>query len=257
MQDALVGPAGARIRWLELPGPLDPPRVFVHGLGGAAAAHLVEAALHPALRPARTLLPDLLGHGLSDRPADFGYSLEDHARALGAALDAAGIKAADVVGHSLGGAVALVLAHRRPDLVGRLVLSEPNLDPWDGRLSPSIARQDPDDFVHGGFDRLVAELCARHAAVLRLADPLAVHRTAVGLCTGSVPMMREILMNTTVPATLLWGTASRPLARPEQLRAAGVAIVTVQRSGHSIPADNPDGFAHAVAAALVRRAART
>src|SRR5579884_2795468 len=204
MQYAVVTAGGARLRWLELPGPADRPRVFLHGLGGAAAAHLVEAAVHPALPPARTLLPDLLGHGLSDRPRDFGYTLDDHAEALGAALDAAGVRAADIVGHSLGGAVALVLAHRRPELVGRLVLSEPNLDPWDGQQSPSIARQDVEQFVSSGFARLLAEEAGERAAVLRLADPVAVHRSALGLCLGSRPAMREILLCLPVPVTLLW-----------------------------------------------------
>ena len=250
MQYAVVAAGGVRLRWLEVPGPSEPPRVFIHGLGSAAAAHLVEAALHPALLPARTLLPDLLGHGLSDRPGDFGYTLDDHAQALSVALDTAGVRAADVVGHSLGGAVALVLAHRRPDLVGRLVLAEPNLDPWDGQRSPSIARQSVEEFIGGGFAQLVAEEPGERAAVLRLADPLAVHRSAMALCRGSEPMMREILVGLAVPVTLLWGTRSRPLARPEQLRAAGIPVLAMAGSGHSIPADDPDGFARAVAAAL-------
>ena len=41
----------------------------------------------------------------------------------------AGAPGAELVAHSMGGAVAIVLAARRPDLVSRLVLTEANLDP--------------------------------------------------------------------------------------------------------------------------------
>jgi pimeloyl-ACP methyl ester carboxylesterase len=244
---------GARLRWIEWAGPRDrPARVFLHGLGGAGAAHLAEVAAHPDLPAARTLVPDLLGHGLSDRPAHFGYTLADHAAALAAALDRAEVRGADIVGHSMGGAVALVLAYRRLDLVGRLVLSEPNLDPWDGVLSPSIARQSEHEFVTAGFARLVKDQPPERAAVLRLAGPLALYRSAAGLCAGSVPMMREILLRLPIAVALLWGDRSRPLAYPEQIRAAGISVVTVPDSSHSIPADNPQRFAREVAELLDR-----
>jgi pimeloyl-ACP methyl ester carboxylesterase len=42
-------------------------------------------------------------------------------------LDVLDLRGVDLVAHSMGGAVALVLADRRPDLVGHLVLAEPNL----------------------------------------------------------------------------------------------------------------------------------
>ena len=119
---------GSLIRWTEAAGD-GPPRVYVHGLGAASAAYHAHIAARPELAGRRTLFVDLPGHGLSDRPADFGYSLEDHAAALAAALDAAGVRGAEIVGHSMGGSVAIVLAHRRPDLVSRLVVTEANLDP--------------------------------------------------------------------------------------------------------------------------------
>ena len=72
---------------------------------------------------------DLPGFGISDRPAGFGYSLEEHADALTSALDAADVRGAEIVGHSMGGAVAIVLATRRPELVARLILANANLDP--------------------------------------------------------------------------------------------------------------------------------
>nr|WP_235002069.1 alpha/beta fold hydrolase [Actinacidiphila paucisporea] len=101
-----------------------PPRIYVHGLGGTSPAAFTEAAAHPLLAGRRSLLIDLLGHGLSDRPAGFDYRLESHADALATALAAAGVTGADVIGHSMGGSVAIVLAVRHPRLVARLVLAD-------------------------------------------------------------------------------------------------------------------------------------
>ncbi|MFD1271672.1 alpha/beta fold hydrolase [Streptomyces kaempferi] len=88
--------------------------MYVHGLGSASAVYNAHIAARPELAGRRSLFVDLPGHGISDRPVDFGYTLEDHADALAAALDEARVTAAELVAHSMGGAVAIVLADRRP-----------------------------------------------------------------------------------------------------------------------------------------------
>ncbi len=88
---------------------------------------------------ARNLFVDLPGHGISDRPEDFGYTLEEHTDALAAALDTAGVRGAELIAHGMGGSVAIVLGHRRPDLVSRLVLTEANLD-WANSAMSSPER---------------------------------------------------------------------------------------------------------------------
>jgi pimeloyl-ACP methyl ester carboxylesterase len=94
------------------------PLVLVHGLGGAASNWI---ALAPLLLPGRrVLVPELPGHGGSARLSGTP-NLDAYAESLGALLEGEG--AAAVVGHSFGGAVALRLAIRRPDLVSALVLA--------------------------------------------------------------------------------------------------------------------------------------
>jgi len=96
------------------------PLLLVHGLGGAAANWL---ALAPLLRPGRRLLlPELPGHGGSEPPAA-APSLNVYADRLAALLDHEAAAPAAVVGHSLGGAIVLRLAIRRPDAVSALVLA--------------------------------------------------------------------------------------------------------------------------------------
>jgi pimeloyl-ACP methyl ester carboxylesterase len=96
------------------------PLVLVHGLGGSAANWL---ALVPLLLPGRRLLvPELPGHGGSE-PLPAASSLSAYADRIALLLEREGLGPAAVVGHSLGGAIALRLAIRRPELVDALVLA--------------------------------------------------------------------------------------------------------------------------------------
>lgn len=73
----------------------------------------------------RVIAPDLLGHGYSDRPLTFGYSVEDHAESLRLFMDALGIESAHFAAFSMGSAYALCFAIKNPARVGRMVLLSP------------------------------------------------------------------------------------------------------------------------------------
>ncbi|MGW4909218.1 alpha/beta fold hydrolase [Streptomyces sp. NPDC004270] len=248
MRQAEFDGRGSRIRWTETPG-AEPARVYVHGLGAASAAYHAHIAARPELSGRRSLFVDLPGHGVSDRPVHFGYTLDDHAAALAAALDAAGVAGAELIAHSMGGSVAVVLAHRRPELVSRLVLTEANLDPFPPPAAGSsgITAYEEDEFVDGGHARVLDTVGPIWAATMRLADPRALHRTAVGLRRGSDPVMRTLLEGLTVDRVYLQGELSGELAGRDRLEASGVRVVTVPGAGHNVMFDRPDAFAAAVA----------
>jgi pimeloyl-ACP methyl ester carboxylesterase len=109
---------GSRLRYL-VRGEGE-PLVLVHGLGGAAANWLALAPL--LLRGRRLLVPELPGHGGSE-PLPAAPNLNAYADSLAALIEREGFPPAAVVGHSLGGAIALRLAIRRPDAVSCLVLA--------------------------------------------------------------------------------------------------------------------------------------
>src|SRR3954468_20039142 len=108
---------GVRIRtWERGEGP---PLLLIHGFGGAAWNF---AELAPLLPGRRLLIPDLPGHGAS-APLPATATLAGFADVLAAVCADEEIGQIDVVGHSLGGVVALRLAERRPQLVRRIVLA--------------------------------------------------------------------------------------------------------------------------------------
>ncbi|MCM1964977.1 alpha/beta fold hydrolase [Streptomyces sp. G1] len=253
MRSAVVTPEGDRIRWAELPG-AEPARVYVHGLGSTSPAYFAASAVHPLLAGRRSLLIDLLGHGHSDRPEGFSYTLEAHADALAAALEEAGTGAAELVAHSMGGAVAIVLADRHPHLVSRLVLVDANLDPAPPGPAPvgssGLATYTEQEFLAGGWAEVRDRVGAHWWSTMRLAGRVALHRSAVHLAAGTTPTMREVLLELKIPRTYLFPPQDGPVPGAEALAAAGVAVVPVPESGHNIMLDNPEGFARAVADAL-------
>ncbi|WP_438302334.1 alpha/beta fold hydrolase [Streptomyces sp. HUAS TT11] len=253
MRDAVVTPEGDRIRWVELPG-REPARVYVHGLGATSPAYFTQVAVHPLLAGLRSLLIDLLGHGISDRPTDFDYTLHSHADALAAALTFAGVTGAELIAHSMGGSVAVVLATRHPHLVSRLVLVDANLDPIPpdptSAGSSGIAAYSEQEFLAGGWKDIRDRAGAHWWATRRLAGREALHRSAVHLTRGSVPTMRELLLELAIPRAYLLPEADGPLPGTDALTAAGVSVVPVPECGHNMMLDNPEGFARVTAAAL-------
>ncbi|MET9697033.1 alpha/beta hydrolase [Streptomyces sp. NPDC006529] len=257
MHSAVVTAEGDRIRWVELAGE-EPARVYLHGLGSTSPAYFAASATHPRLAGRRSLLLDLLGHGHSDRPEEFSYTLEAHADAVADALLEAEVAGAEVIAHSMGGAVAIVLAHRHPRLVSRLVLVDANLDPAEppapGAQVPAgssgLAAYTEEEFLAGGWAEVRDRVGAHWWSTMRLAGRTALHRSAVHLAAGTRPTMRELLVGLRIPRAFLHPAEDGALAGTAELEAAGVSVVPVADCGHNIMLDNPDAFADAVRAAL-------
>jgi lipase len=110
----------------------------IHGI---TANHLAWSWLVRALPGWRIIAPDLRGRGGSNAlPGPYGMAT--HADDMAALLAATGDDAVTVVGHSMGGFVALVLANRHPELVRRLVLVDGGLPmPIPQGITPEQAAQ--------------------------------------------------------------------------------------------------------------------
>src|SRR5215212_6173810 len=96
-----------------------PPVVLIHGMVNSSR-HWERVALR--LAEAYTVIaPDLLGHGDSATPRG-DYSLGAHAAAIRDLLASIGVDSATIVGHSLGGGVAMQFFYQFPQRTDRLVL---------------------------------------------------------------------------------------------------------------------------------------
>jgi pimeloyl-ACP methyl ester carboxylesterase len=128
-----VDVGGVRLAYQSSGPPDAPPLVLLHALGEDAADW---AAVLPALaRSRRAYALDLRGHGRSDWPGD--YSLELMRADVLRFLDALGLGPVDLIGHSMGGIVAYLLAEDQPQRVSRLVLEDVPLPRPRERTTPT------------------------------------------------------------------------------------------------------------------------
>jgi pimeloyl-ACP methyl ester carboxylesterase len=243
----------SRIRYHDIQG-TGSPLIFIHGLGCASSCDYPRIASDPALLGRRMLLVDLLGAGFSDRPAGFGYTIEDHARTVAALARHLSFGSLDLFGHSMGGAVAIVAAGLLRDRVQHLLLGEPNLDSGGGVGSRRIAAMTEAEYVARGHGDLVRASSSEGngiwAASLSISSPQAVHRAATSLIAGSKPTWREQLYELPMPKVVICGEASLPNADTERLPRAGVKVDVVPAAGHAMAWENPSGLALALQRAL-------
>jgi pimeloyl-ACP methyl ester carboxylesterase len=245
---------GAFIRYIDVPG-ADPPLLWVHGWQCSSTGELLPAAVQEPLRGRRSLLIDLLGHGYSDKPSGFAYSIEEHARTIVAVIDAEGIESCGLVGHSMGGGVAVHVAAARPGVVSLVVMAEGAIDAGGDR---SFAGQTEAEFVDRGFSDLISRqtnealaapsgIRAAHLEMTRLIEPRALYREDVSMAEETKPSIRSLLAGLDVPRWYLIGEMSDPEDLERDVATLGVRWKVVPATGHPMGLQNPEGFARSIA----------
>jgi pimeloyl-ACP methyl ester carboxylesterase len=233
----------------RLPGE-GPLLVYLHGLGCAGSRDWPPVAASPALRGRASLWVDLLGFGQSPRPRDFDYTLGSQARLVAELLEAHPGPLA-LVGHSLGGTLAVLLAERliaAGRVPSAVLLAEPNLRPEDASLSAKTAKQPEAAFV-GGWERFLEKLgTGWYAQSVRLADPRAFHRSAVSLVAEGGQMLARFLALPIARKGHVVGAHSdaTALETARLVALGGVPVVRVAQSGHNFSSDHPAGLAAAL-----------
>jgi len=239
------------------------PLVLVHGLIGSLNAPLVTRAFSR-----RVLAPDLLGYGPGPAPST-PWTLDDQAAHLGAIIEAKTDDPVDLVGHSVGGAVAWRLSLLRPDLVRSLTSVEGNFSLGDAFWSRQIASQ-PLAEVEAALAVFRSDVGAwlRRSgvdpteAVLAIATDWLDNQPASTVQTQA----RAVVRATTDPAYLegvrdvlgrglpLHLVAGERTAAgwtvPDWVRAAAVSDVVAPGTGHLLMIENPGVFAALVEAPL-------
>lgn len=110
---------GHRVAYREAGSPGAPVVLLVHGITRSSATW--DLVISPLAERVHVIAPDLLGHGDSDKPTG-DYSLGSLASDLRDLLDYLGHERVTIVGHSLGGGVAMQFAYQYPERCERVVL---------------------------------------------------------------------------------------------------------------------------------------
>src|SRR3954449_5973454 len=250
-----------------------PPVVLIHGVAGSA--HTWGSVIEPLAEKYTVIAPDLIGHGESAKPRG-DYSLGAFASGIRDLMQALAIERATIVGHSLGGGIAMQLAYQFPERCERLVLvssgglgREVNLIlraatlPGSELVIPLLASQRVLDAgswlgrlvgragVRAGSDldelwRGLASLHdagARHAFVYTL-------RSIVDAGGQRVSARDRLYMAKEMPTLILWGESDRiiPVHHGAEAHEAmpGSSFETFAGAGHFPHRDDPARFTRAL-----------
>lgn len=232
--------------------------VLIHGLG--ASTFSFRRNFPGLARQARVLALDLKGFGFSKEFSDRDVSFEAQARLVVEFLDALKIRRATLIGHSLGGTIAALIAAQHPDRVDRLVLidsatlyvTRPFVTRFlHGRLFNGLAYQ-----WGGPNRRRVRKLLMKSYAdrsKVTPADvegyyfPFTVKNSAESLrlfLTTNNPNLNAWFARIQVPTLILWGkedTFIEPSVRDflhQQIKTS--RVVTIAGAGHAVMEEQPD-----------------
>ncbi len=218
-----------------------PPMVLVHGFVVSGAYMLPLArALAPCFD---VYVPDLPGFGNSEGPYLDVPGLAD---ALAAWMSANGLEHAAVLGNSFGSQVATMLALRHPDLVARLILTSPTVEPRRRRLLTVAGRlglaalYEPNelrliflrDFMHAGLPRAI------YTAHLAISDPIEERLAHIAAPTLVLRGSRDALVS---EGWTRYVAQQLPLGR----------MVTMPGAAHAVNYDSPRWVARLVRAFLL------
>lgn len=221
-----------------------PPVLLIHGAGGSHLDWSAELRRLP-----NAIAADLAAHGRSTAPAR--TNIRDMAADMLSLLDALSVEHAVLLGHSMGGAVALQSALDHPDRTRGLILIgtgaalpvHPSI--LDGILvdHAKAARQITDWQWSNGFDEAKQRGCER---MMRLDARL----LQADFAASNAFDMRDQLAKIRVPTLIIAGTADRmtPLKYSEYLRdyIPNAYLITIPGGSHMMMLEQPQAVANAV-----------
>jgi pimeloyl-ACP methyl ester carboxylesterase len=250
-----------------------PLLVLVHGITNSSASW--EPVLATLGQRFTVIAPDLLGHGDSAKPRG-DYSLGANASLLRDFMLALGHERATLVGHSLGGGIAMQFAYQFPDRIERLVLvSSGGLGrqvtpllravalPGAELVLPLLASQplvNAGTKIGGWIDRIgvrvgsdIAAMATGFASLQDIEARRAFVQTAravVDVGGQRVNAIDKLYLAEAVPTLILWGDRDPIIPARHGVRAhelmPGSRLRIFEGAGHFPHHDDPAGFAAAI-----------
>jgi len=228
---------------------------FIHGLG-CAKESFADAFQNPALAPYSLAAIDLPGFGDSPLPEGFSCALEDHAQVCLATLASLPHGAVHIAGHSMGGAIAVLLAERLGKRLASLVSIEGNFIGSDCTVSRRAVSITYDRFRERLRRELMLAARGPEEKGMRLwaewsakSNPRAFTESARSLVewSDSGKLLSHFLA---LPCRKAYFFGERNRTIPVLSRLGPVPAIMINRSGHFLMNDNSDEFYTKLAAVL-------
>ena len=235
------------------------PVILLHGLGGDGTTW--DAVARTLTSHADVVIPDARGHGCSSAPKR-GYGYDSHAHDLEGLIQQLRLASPVLVGHSMGGMTAALVASRAAAAVSGVVLVDPPF------LSPQrqfeIYRSGVAEQHHAWLDladeEMLADAVRRHPTRGReiIAAQCAARRrtspAAFEILATLAPDYRQIVQSISAPILLVVGDVEPVVdgAVVGELRrvSPGIRVEEIVGAGHGVPFDQPERLASLVAAFL-------
>ncbi len=236
---------GLKVAAIHRDGALE-PIVFLHGFG-CTKEDYADVVHYAAFEGRPFLAYDAPGFG-ETRCSDLsGISIPFLSETAWAVLQSIGFARFHLVGHSMGGLTALMLAHKHPDRVLSFVNIEGNLAPEDCFLSRQITQ-----YPHADSERFLDDLierthqapgysCALYAASLR-------HKVRPGAVRGIFESIVELtdsgdlmdrFLNLSCPRMFMYGDQNAALSYLSHIQSKGVRLSAIPDCGHFPMYSNP------------------
>lgn len=227
-----------------------PPLILLHGLIANGACWTPVA--HALAEEYDVIMPDARGHGKSSAPDD-GYRYEDHVSDVEGLIEALELSPPIVIGHSMGGMTAALLAYRKRRLLRGLVLADPTF------LTPEVQREVYESDVAKQHRQLLKKSPNEILAEARTRQPhrsldiltliaRARHQTSISafqVLTPPNPEYKQLICAIDVPSLLVvgdTGVVSPAVAKELQSLNPSFHVEKIAGVGHGLHYDQPEQF---------------
>ena len=244
---------GIDIHYLRTGG-AKPPLVLLHGLMGSGACWSPLARSFEGEYD--VVMPDARGHGNSSAPLH-GYRYEDHASDVIELIRGLGLIAPILLGHSMGGMTATVVASQGASMIRGVILADPTfLSPeWQREVRDSdVAEQHRRVLSLDKCDALAQERLRHARRSSEIVELCTNARQQTRMCAFDVltppnPDYHQMVSTIDVPILLVIGddpVVSHETARELQSLNPRIRVEQIQDAGHGVPYDQPERFASVV-----------
>lgn len=218
--------------------------VFIHGLGICKDCFR-DVWGFPGYERYTILTFDLPGFGDSSKPREFSYSMEDQAAISKLLIKELNLNRIHIVGHSMGGAVGLLLAKDIKPIVESFICLEGNLVSEDCTGSRAAIQYSLKDFLKEGFPSLKSKISESEdslfASCISKSDPYAFYRSSESLVKWSDSgKLLDLFLGLDVRKYYVFGELNTDAPVIKQL--TSIPKLMIPNAGHGMMTDNPSRF---------------